>query len=114
MLYIPALIEVALHEPLHIRDACGARLSAEDLQINRRKMMVGIGIELSLKLRQRLWLDLSTRRVRIAQLIGDPVDSRIHGLQRAQHVVKRAVLHHEHHNMFETIQPGWHNAYSPA
>ena len=45
------LIEVALHEPLHIRHAIRARIAAEDLQIDGWKMMVGIGIKLPLKLR---------------------------------------------------------------
>jgi hypothetical protein len=45
------LIEVALHEPLHIRQAIRAGIAAEDLQIDGWKMMVGIGIKLPLKLR---------------------------------------------------------------
>jgi hypothetical protein len=44
------LIEVALDEPLHIRQATGAGIAAEDLEIDRRKMVVWIGIKLPLKL----------------------------------------------------------------
>jgi len=44
MLYIALLIEVALHEPLHAGHA--RRIAAKDLQIDRRKMVVGIRLKL--------------------------------------------------------------------
>ena len=75
MVHVASLIEIALHEPLHIRDTGRARVPAKDLQIDCRKMVVRIGIELSLKFRLRLRLDGRACRIRIAHLIGDPVDS---------------------------------------
>ena len=44
------LVVITLHKPLHIRHAIRARIATKDLQIDGRKMMVGIGIKLPLKL----------------------------------------------------------------
>jgi hypothetical protein len=63
MAHVATLIEVAFHKPLHVRDTSRVRVSIKNLQIDRWKMMVGIGIELSLKLRQRLCRDRGTRSV---------------------------------------------------
>ena len=102
------LIEVTLDEALHVSDAIGAGISAEDLQIDGREMMVGIGIELPLKLRQRLRLDLSAGRVGIGQLSSDAVDLRVHGCERSQHVIEGTVLHHENNDMTKLVQSWWH------
>src|SRR6266704_6124602 len=103
MANVTTLIEVAFYKPLHVRDANSARVAVKDLQIDRWKMMVRIGIELSLKLRQRFWLDGSTGRVGIAHLIRNSVNPRIHSLERAQHVVKRPIFHHEHDDVLEIL-----------
>src|SRR6202035_6064541 len=77
------LMEVALHESLHVGRATGRWVAAKDLQIDRRKMMVRIRLQLCLKLGERLRPDRIARRIRIAVgiLRGDPVDLGIDRLQ---------------------------------
>jgi len=43
---IPKLVEITLHEALHVGHARIAVV--ENLEIDRRKMVVGVGIELAL------------------------------------------------------------------
>src|SRR5438034_912996 len=58
MLHILLLAEVALHKARHIGNAPRARVPAKNLQVHARKMVVRVRVELRLKLRQRLHLDL--------------------------------------------------------
>src|ERR1051326_1702758 len=69
---IAPLIEIAFHEPLHIRGSSWALASAEDLQIHRGQTGVRVGVELSLKVRKRLrfnrracgvWIDRKSTRL---------------------------------------------------
>jgi len=83
---VPLLVEVALHKPLHVGHAPQALVTAEDVDVDRRAVV--IGIELSLELRQRLRFHESSGPIRITQLIGDSVDARIDHGQRPQHVVE--------------------------
>jgi len=84
--------------------ASRARVTAKDLQVNCWKVVVGIGIELALKLRQWLRLDARACSIWIAQLVGNTVDPGIYCLQRPQHVIKRPILHHQHHDVLKLIQ----------
>ena len=89
------LLEVALDEALHVGDARGALIATEDLQVNGREVMIGVGIELALKLGERLRKDL----IPCVSGFDGPVDPSIcgtHRLERPEHVVEGAVLHHEH------------------
>ena len=72
--------------------------------------MVRIRIKLALKLGQRLFYDGVPVHVRVAEVIRNPVDPIVLRRQRAQHVVKRAVLHHQHDNVLEVIQSGWRHS----
>jgi hypothetical protein len=70
--------------------------------------MVGIGINLPLKLCQRQWLYSGAGRIRIAKLSCYSVDLWIYARKRAQHVIERAVLHHQDDNVFEIVKTGRH------
>src|SRR5581483_6595609 len=68
VLYVPLLIEIALNEALHVGGSIRARVAAENLQVHGGKMVIGIGIELALKISEWLGLDLRAGRIRITQL----------------------------------------------
>ena len=102
------LVEIALHEALHVGDAVRIGASAEDLQVDGRKVMIGIGLQLGLKLRERLRLYRISIRIWIAQVRRDSVDLRIHRLQRPQHVIKRSVLHHQHDDVLQLVESRRH------
>ena len=78
---VAPLIEITSYESLHVRGASGARVSAKNLQVHRRKVMVRIWIKLALEVGKRLGLDLSSSRVRIAELIADAIDPGVHGFK---------------------------------
>ena len=63
------------------------------------KCVVGVRIELALKLGKRLHEDLVALRVGVRLRPVHSVDLRVYRLQRSQHVVEGAVLHHEHDNV---------------
>jgi len=103
VLHVSLLIEITLHEALHVGYTTGAGISAEDLQIDRGKVMVGIRIELALEIRQRLWLDRCPSRVRVAERAGDAVDPRVHRSKGPKHVVERSILHHEYNDVLYVV-----------
>src|SRR4029077_13555930 len=105
----PALIEIAFHEALHVRHAGRTRVATKDLQIDRWKMMVGIGIELTLKLCMGQRPDGRARCVRIAELVADAVDPRVNGLQGSQHVVEGTVLHHQNDDVLQIVESRGHS-----
>lgn len=72
-------------------------------------MMIRIWLQLALKIRLWLRLDLCAGRVRIAEVAGDTVDRGIHCLKRTEHVVEGAVFHHENNDVLELIQTGRHS-----
>ena len=106
VLHVPALREVAVHEPLHRRDPIGRRVAVEDLEINSRKMMVGIGIELPLILGKRLRRRNGAGAVRIELRPVDAVDPGVGRLQGTEHVIEGAVLHHQDDDVFQLVEAG--------
>jgi hypothetical protein len=66
--------------------------------------MVGIGIELALELGQRCDLGRFVGGVRISLIADEAVDSRVCRAESPQHVVERAVLHHEYDHVLEIVQ----------
>ena len=48
------LVEVARHKALYVGDLADTRIAAKDLQIDRWKMVIGVGLKLCLKVHQRL------------------------------------------------------------
>src|SRR5215467_2474843 len=103
-----ALQEVVLDEPLHRR----RRAAVEDLLVNG--VEVGIGIQLSLIVGERLHLYRGALGVEVALVAGDTVDPWIDGLERTEHVVERSVLHHENHEVTKIVEPSWrHSRASP-
>ena len=109
MRHISALAEVALHKALHVRCSTRAGVAAKDLQIDGREVVVGVGVKLSLEVRQRLRLDHGARGVRIAKPGGDAVDPRVHRCERTQYVVKGPVFQHQDNNMPQLIQSKGHD-----
>src|SRR5581483_9131370 len=77
------LMKIAGYEPLHICSSSRSCRPTKNLHIDCRKMMVGIGIELPLKLGKRLRFHRSVIGIRIRESVrvDIPVDRRIHGLQ---------------------------------
>jgi hypothetical protein len=82
----------------------------EDLQIHRWKMMVGVWIELALKLGKWLHIDWVPLGVRVPLRAIHSVNLRIHRLQRPQHVVEGTVLHHEHNDVLQGVKACGHRA----
>ena len=66
-------------------------------------MMVGIGIELALELGERLGGRRGARRVGIGLRPVEAVDARVGRLQRTEHVIEGAVLHHQHDDVFQFV-----------
>src|SRR6266536_4129212 len=112
MLHVHLLIEIALYEALHVGRPAGIRVPSKNLQVHGRKVVIGIRIKLTLKLRQRLRLDQRASGIRITELVSDAINRRIVRLERSQHVVKRPVLHHYDDDVLELIQPGC-DSYAP-
>lgn len=84
------MIEIAGHESLHVDNAVLALLASEDLQIDRREVMIWIRIELTLELRQGLSLSRIFVRVWIGEWvrIDDPVNLWILRGKRTEHVIE--------------------------
>ena len=85
-------------------------MSASTPIVNR---VPGIGIELSLILRLRLDLDGPAVDVGVAFSPGQAVNAAhavdgVHAVQAPQHVIERAVLHYENHEMLQCVQPRRH------
>jgi hypothetical protein len=110
VLHVPALREVALHETLHRRHAARCRVAVEDLQIDARKMMVWIGIELSLKFRQRCRGCCFTGRVRVGLRPVESIDAWVGRFERTEHVIERPVLHHQDDDVLQPVQAKRHDA----
>ncbi len=70
--------------------------------------MVGIGVELALELRERLRRSRLAARVRIGLRAVEPVDPRVGRFQRAEHVIERAVLHHQDDDVFQFVETERH------
>ena len=51
------LAEVALDEALHIRGPIRTLIAAEDLHVNRGKVVIGIGVKLALEFSEGLCCD---------------------------------------------------------
>jgi hypothetical protein len=47
---VALLVEIAFNKSLHVGLSAGTSIAAEDLYIDRRKVMVGIGIKLALEI----------------------------------------------------------------
>src|SRR6267142_9910 len=95
---------VAFDEALHVGDPIGTYVSAEDLKIDARKVVVGIVLELSLKGGVGLHGNGVAGCVRVRFVSGETVDFGISFSKGSQHVVKGAVFHHENYDVFEIVQ----------
>jgi hypothetical protein len=106
--YIVRLREIVLNEPLHVGYASVTLLPTEDLQIDARKVMIGIRVELALEL--RVWRDLhdSAINVRIRLVSRKAINLGILLHQCTQHVIERAVLHHENDDVLKVVQTSGH------
>jgi hypothetical protein len=71
-------------------------------------MVIGIWIELALELSFLLNVDGGPVGIGIGLISCKPIDLGLFLLQRPQHMVKRPVLHHQHNNVFQVVQPGRH------
>ena len=108
MSHILLLLEIVLHKTLHGCHALAALVAIEDLLVHGGKGMVGVRIELALKLGERLHEDLVSLRVGVGLRSVHAINLRVHRLQRSQHVVERAVLHHEHDNVLQSVEAWGH------
>ena len=88
VVHILLLLEIALDETLHAGDVVTVLVTVKQLQIDRREVMIGVGIELALVFRERLDKDLIALRVRIALGAVEAVDLGVYGLERSQHVIE--------------------------
>ena len=108
--HVLLLLEVVLHKALHAGDAWDALVAVEDLLVDSGKGVVRIGIELALKLGERLHEDLVALGVRVLLRPVHSVNLRFGRLQRPEHVVEGAVFHHEYDNVFQGIETWRHRA----
>ena len=104
------LLKIILDKSLHGGHARGALIADENLLVYSRKRMVGVRIELALKLGKRLHKDLVSLRVGVGLRAVHSINLRVHRLQRSQHVVERTVLHHEHDNVLQGIEAWGHRS----
>ncbi len=74
MLDVHLLIEVTLHEALHVWCPACAIVPAKNLQVHGRKVVIGIRIKLTLKFRQRLRFDQRASRIRVTELVGNAIN----------------------------------------
>ncbi len=65
--------------------------------------MVGVGIELALVLGQGLDRGSTTGGVGIRFRSGEAIDVGVVGVERSEHVVEGAVLHHQHDDVFQLL-----------
>jgi hypothetical protein len=110
MVDVPLLVEVAGNEALHARH----RAAVEDLKVDGREVVVRIGRELALILGFRLHLHDLSRRIGIGFGAAKAVDGVVLLKEPAEHVVERAVLHHQHDEVLEIVE-AWrrHKASAP-
>jgi hypothetical protein len=66
-------------------------------------VVVGIGIKLALIFGRGRDRHRHSRRIWIRFLPGQAVDFRPGGVQRAQHVIERAVLHHQNDDVLQIL-----------
>jgi hypothetical protein len=66
--------------------------------------MIGVGIQLALERGLGLHFDRLVCGVRVSFSASEPVDPLVFGMERPQHMIEGAILHHEHHNVFQVIQ----------
>ena len=72
-------------------------------------MVVRVGIKLALIRRRRRHRHRDARRVRVSLMTRQPVDGWIGGTERPQHVIERAVLHHQHNDVLKVLD-SWERA----
>src|SRR5206468_11965640 len=89
-----ALRGIAFDEALHICDTAGSRQSAEYLQVDARKVMVWVVIQLTMIFGVWLHFDRVSSRIRIRFIAGQTVDSWVRVFQSTEHVVERPASHH--------------------
>src|SRR5207302_3310483 len=80
----------------------------EQLLVNRREVMIRIGIELPLEGSLRLYLGRLIGGIGIGLVALEAIDAVVLGIESAQHVVERAVLHHQDDDVFQVIQSSRH------
>ena len=101
------LVEVAFDEALHVwssvRILAGGD-SAEDLQVDRGKVVVGIGVELALVFGRGRDGYGDAGGIGIGFGAVKSVDGGVEALEAAKHVVEGAVLHHEHDDMLKLLK----------
>src|SRR4029077_6474850 len=106
---VPLLVEVAGDEALH----AGHVATVEDLLVDRRKVVVRVRRELALILGLRRDLPDRSGCVRVRFVAAQPVDRIVLFEEPAEHVIERAVLHHEHDEMFEIVEAWRHKRRTP-
>src|SRR5512133_1767780 len=94
VIYILALMKIAFYKALHIGRSFS--VITKNLQVDSGEVVIGIGIELSLKFRQGLNRSWVSTGIRIAFGSGQSIDTPVLLLEGTEHVVERAVLHHEY------------------
>ena len=70
--------------------------------------MVWVVVELVLIVGERLDLNHSAGGIRIRFIASQTINARIFRLQRTQHVIKGAVLHHQHNDVLQVVQSRAH------
>ncbi len=110
--HILLLLEITLNKSLHGGHTRGALVASENLLVHGREMVVGVRIELALKLGKRLHEDLVSLCVGVELRAVHSINLRVHSLQRSQHVIERAVLHHEHNNVLQGVE-AWGHRFAP-
>jgi len=105
--HILSLAVIALDEPVHRWNTSWRRIEIKNLMIDVRKVVLRIGIELSLIQRLRLDQHLIAVGVQIRFVAGQPLDRRVDLLQPPEHVVEGPVLHHQNNEVFEIVETSW-------
>src|SRR5579884_1247872 len=103
MAHVVAFLKIALNEAFHGRWGRRAGGAEVKLLMNGGEMVIGIGVELALKLRLRLDPDGLVGGVEVGLLAGKSVDVRVHGPERPKHVIEGPVLHHKNDNVPEIV-----------
>ena len=104
VLDVPLLLVVAPDESAHGGLAVRRLVAVENLRVDAGKMVVGVGVELALIIRLGRDLDPLSLGILVALVPRQTIDGGVLLLQRPEHVVERAVFHHQDHDMLELIQ----------
>src|SRR5262249_43397119 len=106
--HIPLLIVVALHKAAHGGFRGRTSIAKKELLVDGFEVVIGVGVELALKLRFGLDLYRFVCCIEIRFVTGEAIDRGVFSLESSEHVVEGAILHHQDDDVFQCVQSSAH------